>query len=100
MDEEYDFVVLKFKCYYVGVGFFLLLICFGEVFILEIYFVGYFEGREMKEDSDVFFYWLIEYEKKIKELGKWSRKYFLDKVDYYSILLELLRKILFDIIFD
>lgn len=75
------------------------MICFGEVFILEIYFVGYFNGREMKED-DIFLYWLIEYEDKIRKLGNWSKDFFLDKKDYYSILLELFRKILFDIIFD
>lgn len=100
LDEEHDFVVLKLKCHHAGVGFPPPLTCFGEVSISEIHLVGHPEGREMKEDSDVFPYWSTEHEKKIKELGKWSMKYFPDKEDYYSILLEPPVKILFDTTFN
>lgn len=57
----------------------------------------------MKEDS-VDFKWLLVYDKEIilyiEDLVCWSMEYFFDKRDYYSILLELFRKIMFYIIFD
>lgn len=57
----------------------------------------------MKEDI-VDFKWLFVYDKDIilyiEDLVCWSMEYFFDKKDYYSILLELFRKIMFDIIFD
>lgn len=99
-DEEHDFVVLKLSCHSAGVGFPPPLTCFGEVSISEIHLVGHPEGREMKEDSDVFPYWSTEHEDKIKKLGKWSMKFFPDKKDYYSILLKPPRKILFDTTFN
>lgn len=62
----------------------------------------------MKEDSDVIFRWLLNYDYEIilyiKELVEWSKSYFFmvngEVVDYYSILYELFRKILFYILFD
>lgn len=62
----------------------------------------------MKEDSDVIFRWLLNYDNEIilyiKELVEWSKSYFFkvngEVVDYYSILFELFRKILFYILFD
>lgn len=57
----------------------------------------------MKEDSDVIFKWLLDYSEigeYIDELSWWSVNYFFGGVDYYCILKELLRKIMFYIIFD
>lgn len=62
----------------------------------------------MKEDSDVFFRWLLNYDYIIRllinELVAWSKRYFFkvdgEEVDYYSRLFELFRKILFYILFD
>lgn len=57
----------------------------------------------MKEDS-IKFRWLFDYDKEIilyiSYLVYWSKSYFFDKRDYYSILFELFRKIIFYIIFD
>lgn len=100
LDEEHDFVVLKLQCHQAGVGFPPPLTCFGEVSSSEIHLVGHPDGREMKEDSDVFPYLSTEHQDKIKELGNWSKGYFPDKKDYYSILLEPPRKILFDTTFN
>lgn len=99
LDEEHDFVLLKLKCHHAGVGFPPPLTCFGEVSISEIHIVGHPEGREMKED-DIFPYWSTDHENKIRELGNWSKNFFPDKEDYYSILLELPVKILFDTTFS
>lgn len=99
LDEEHDFVVLKLKCHNTGVGFPPPLTCFGYVSISEIHIVGHPEGREMKED-DIFPYWSTEHKNKIKDLGNWSKDFFPDKVDYYSILLEPPVKILFDTTFS
>lgn len=98
LDEEHDFVVLKLKCHHAGVGFPPPVTCFGKVSISEIHIVGHPDGREMKED-DIFPYWSTEHKNKIKELGNWSKDFFPDKVDYYSILLEPPEKILFDTTF-
>lgn len=99
LDEEHDFVVLKLSCHSAGVGFPPPLTCFGEVSVSDIHLVGHPDGREMKED-DIFPYWPTEHENKIKELGNWSKGYFPDKKDYYSILLEPPTKILFDTTFN
>lgn len=99
LDEENDFVVLKLQCHQAGVEFPPPLTCFGEVSISEIHLVGHPNGREMKED-DIFPYWSTEHEDKIRKLGNWSKDFFPDKKDYYSILLEPPRKILFDTTFD
>lgn len=57
----------------------------------------------MKEDS-IKFRWLFDYDEEIilyiNYLVFWSKSYFFDKRDYYSILFELFRKIIFYIIFD
>lgn len=62
----------------------------------------------MKEDSEVFLMWLLKYDEVIifwiRDLGFWSLMYLfkenLKSVNYYSVLLNLLRKIFFYIIFD
>lgn len=57
----------------------------------------------MKEDSDVIFKWFLDYSEigeYIVELSWWSVNYLFGGVDYYSVLKELLRKIMFYIIFD
>lgn len=99
LDEEHDFVVLKLQCHQARVGFPPPLTCFGEVSKAEIHLVGHPNGREMKED-DIFPYWSPEHGDKIRKLGNWSKDFFPDKKDYYSILLEPPRKILFDTTFD
>lgn len=57
----------------------------------------------MKEDS-IKFSWLFDYDEEIilyiNYLVQWSKSYFFDKRDYYSILFELFRKIIFYFIFD
>lgn len=98
-DLKHDFVVLELSCHQDGVGFPPPLTCFGEVALSEIHLVGHPDGREMKED-DIFPYWSTEHENKIKELGNWSKVFFPDKKDYYSILLDPPRKILFDTTFN
>lgn len=58
----------------------------------------------MKEDSEVEFFWLLRYvdiiNKYIGGLCYWSKIIFLNRVDYYEYLLEMLWKIMFYIIFD
>lgn len=99
LDVEHDFVVLELSGHQDRVEFPPPLTCFGEVALSEIHLVGHPEGREMKED-DIFPYWSTEHLNKIKELGNWSKDYFQDQTDYYSILLKPPRKILFDTTFN
>lgn len=79
------------------------LTCFADLSVSEIHLVGHPGGRQMKEDSvdpkwsPVHDNEIIPY---IGELARWSKIYFPDKKDYYSILLKPPRKIMFHTTFD
>lgn len=102
-DDDYDFVVLELRSYDAGVPYPPALTCFADVSVSEIHLVGHPGGRQMKEDivdpkwSPVHDKEIIPY---IEGLAGWSIDYFPDKKDYYSILLEPPRKIMFDTTFD
>lgn len=104
LDDEYDFAVLELMPHEAGVKFPPALTLFGEVCVSEIHLVGHPGGRQMKEDGDVIPRWLPEHEyelgKYIQNLSQWSVNYFPDGVDYYKVLLDLPRKILFHTTFD
>lgn len=104
LDEDHDFVVLELKRHDAGVPFPPPLTCFGEVCASNTYFVGHPGGRQMMEDSDVIPRWSPNYDHEIvpyiAKLSLWSKNYFPDMVDYYSILLQPPRKILFHTTFD
>lgn len=100
--------MLELVCHYADVPFPPALTYFGDVCDSEIHFVGHPGGRQMKEDSDVFPKWSPNHNNEIipyiNELAEWSKSYFPmvkgEGVDYYSILLEPPRKILFHTSFD
>lgn len=102
-DDDYDFVVLELRSYDAGVPYPPALTCFADVSVSEIHLVGHPGGRQMKEDivdpkwSPVHDKEIIPY---IEDLARWSMEYFPDKRDYYSILLEPPRKIMFHTTFD
>lgn len=107
-DIDFDFAVLELVCRYANVPFPLPLTSFGEVSDSEIHLVGHPEGRKMKEESNVFPRWSPVHDNEIipyiGQLGKWSEDYFpmvnMQKVDYYAVLLEPPRKIMFHTSFD
>lgn len=100
--------MLELVCHHAGVPFPPALTFFGDVCDMEIHFVGHPGCRQMKEDSDVIPRWSPNHDHEIipyiKELAEWSKSYFPkvngEVVDYYSILLEPPRKILFHTSFD
>lgn len=100
--------MLELVCHHAGVPFPPALNFFGDVCDMEIHFVGHPGCRQMKEDSDVIPRWSPNHDNEIipyiKELAEWSKSYFPkvngEVVDYYSILLEPPRKILFHTSFD
>lgn len=100
--------MLELVSHYADVPFPPALTCFGDVCDMEIHFVGHPGGRQMKEDSDVFPRWSPNHDNEIipyiNKLAEWSKSYFPkvndEVVDYYSILLEPPRKILFHTSFD
>lgn len=102
-DDDYDFVVLELRSYDAGVPYPPALTCFADVSVSEIHLVGHPGGRQMKEDS-VDPKWSPVHDKEIipyiEDLARWSMEYFPDKRDYYSILLEPPRKIMFHTTFD
>lgn len=109
VDEEHDFVVLELRSHYAGVPLPPPLTCFGEIYASDdIHLVGHPGGRQMMEDSDVAPRWLPDHENEIipfiTELANWSKLYFPmvngKMIDYYSLLLEPPRKILFHTSFD
>eukprot|EP00105_Crassostrea_gigas_P031286 XP_011453937.1 PREDICTED: uncharacterized protein LOC105346885 [Crassostrea gigas] len=108
LDIAVDFAVLELVCHHAGVPFPPALTFFGDVCDMEIHFVGHPGCRQMKEDSDVIPRWSPNHDNEIipyiKELAEWSKSYFPkvngEVVDYYSILLEPPRKILFHTSFD
>lgn len=101
-DEDHDFVVLEL-CNDAGVPLPPALTCFADVSFSEIHLVGHPGGRQMKEDS-VEPMWLPHHHKSINPyidyLANWSKTYFPDNKDYYSVLLEPPRKIMFHTTFD
>lgn len=102
-DDEHDFVVLELHSHYAGVPFPPALTCFAKVADSEIHLVGHPGGRQMKEDSIVP-RWSPDHDEEIipyiNYLARWSMNYFPDNKDYYSILLEPPRKIMFHTTFD
>lgn len=102
-DEEYDFVVLELRSHDAGVPFPPALNFFADVSDSEIHLVGHPGGRQMKEDS-IKPSWSPDHDEEIipyiNHLAQWSKSYFPDKRDYYSILLEPPRKIIFHSTFD
>lgn len=102
-DEEYDFVVLELRSHDAGVPFPPALNFFADVFDSEIHLVGHPGGRQMKEDS-IKPRWSPDHDEEIipyiNYLALWSKSHFPDKRDYYSILLEPPRKIIFHTTFD
>lgn len=102
-DDDYDFVVLELRSYDAGVPYPPALTCFADVSVSEIHLVGHPGGRQMKEVS-VDPKWSPVHDKEIipyiEDLARWSMEYFPDKRDYYSILLEPPRKIMFHTTFD
>lgn len=102
-DEEYDFVVLELRSHDARVPFPPALNFFADVFDSEIHLVGHPGGRQMKEDS-IKPRWSPNHDEKIipyiNYLAQWSKSHFPDKRDYYSILLEPPRKIIFHTTFD
>lgn len=100
--------MLELVSHYADVPFPPALTYFGDVCDTEVHFVGHPGGRQMKEDSDVIPRWSPNHDHEIipyiKDLAEWSKRYFPkvngEEVDYYSILLEPPRKILFHTSFD
>lgn len=101
IDEDIDVAVLELRSYDAGKGFPQPLTRFGEFCpTYPIHFVGHPGGRQMKEDSNVLPKWSYEVKEFIEYLGDWSLLKSPTKMDYYRILLENPRKLLFHTSFD
>lgn len=102
-DAAFDVAVLELKQHCHNVSFPPPLTHFCEINESDIHLIGHPGGRQMKEDSDVTPKWLPDHSEigeYIDELSRWSVNYFPGGVDYYRILKELPRKIMFHTTFD
>lgn len=103
VDAEFDVAVLELKQNCHNVSFPPPLTHFCEISESEIHLIGHPGGKQMKEDSDVTPKWLPDHSEigeYIAELSRWSVNYLPGGVDYYSVLKELPRKIMFHTTFD